>query len=266
MTGRLLRVALVLGIASVAGPAVAFAQTACDAPSTIAGVKDSPGLALLMTGVPHDRGLRVGRVSYLNYNDITLRTKTVALAAFQPIDVGVEANGSLQRVRASFVTSSYFDVLGTSLQHGREFNATDDVPGQAPLIAVISDRLWLSMFDRSPAAVGQRIAVNGNAVTIVGIASAEFHGVRGPRFEEDVWLPGVTLAALNGEPGLRSDDRGSGGYYQFVARLNDGATWPDAHAELGSLTTWLAETYPAANGKFWEVGFHDVGPLGCANT
>lgn len=218
-----------------------------------------------MTGIPHDRGLRVGRVSYLNYNDITSRTKTVVLAAFQPLDVGVEANGSLLRVRASFVTSSYFDVLGTSLQHGREFNASDDVPVQAPLIAVISDRLWMSMFDRSPAAVGQRIAVNGNAVTIVGIASAEFHGVRGPRFEEDVWLPGVTLAALNEDPGLRLDDRGSGGYYHFVARLNAGATWPDAHAELASLTTWLAETYPAANGKLWEVGFHDFGPLGCAN-
>ena len=75
---------------------------------------------------------------------------------------------------------------------------------------------------------------------------------------------GGTLPELNEQPGLRSDDRRSGGYYLFAGRLNAGATWRDAHAELASTTTWLAEKYPAANGKFWEVGFHDLGPLGCS--
>jgi hypothetical protein len=267
MIRPLLRAALVLGMTLVAGPGVIFAQSPCDAPAAVPGVTDSARVSLFMTGVPNDRGLGIGRVSYLNFNDIAPRLKSVSLAGFQPIDVRVAGNGrSVPRQRAGFVSGSYFDVLGVRLQAGRAFSPSDDIPGRAPLTAVISDALWESLFDRNASAIGRTITANDREVTIVGVAEPAFLGVRGPRFEEHVWLPGVTLADLNEQPGLRSDDRAFGGYYLFAGRLNAGGTWPDAHAELASLTKWLAEKYPAANAKFSKVGFHDLGPLGCSTT
>jgi predicted permease len=60
---------------------------------------------------------------------------------------------------------------------------------------------------------------------------------------------------------VRSDDRVQGGYYQFVARLMPGMTWPQANSELGSLPTWLLQQFPTENEKFKTVTFTERGSL-----
>ena len=187
------------------------------------------------------------------------------LAGFQRMEVRIGDNPNAYRgATGEFVTASYFDVLGVRIQAGRAFAISRDEPVDRTLEAVISDEVWKSMFDRQASAVGRTIAVNGRPVTIVGVAGPDFHGVDA-RLPTAIWLPGVSLPLVNEMPGLRSDDRASGGYYEFVARQAPGATWADATQELTSATRWLLQQYPAENAKFTEVGFHLTSALFCAS-
>jgi hypothetical protein len=107
MTGRMLgSVALVAALVVPASTPVS-AQTGCDSPASVPGVRDPDAVARFMTGAPGERGIRVGRVSYLNYNDIVPRLKTVSLAGSQRLEVRLARDGVAERtVRAEFVTGS----------------------------------------------------------------------------------------------------------------------------------------------------------------
>lgn len=265
MTGRMLGRVAFLGVALTLSPTAASAQASCgalDAP----GVRDPQAVARFMTGVRHEGGVRVGRVSYLNYNTLSPRLKAITLAGFQRMEVRAgDSAGPGQAQLAEFITASYFDVLGVQMQAGRAFAISQDEPADRALEAVISDALWESMFNRQASAVGRAITVNERTVTIVGVAAPDFDGMAGRGAPTAFWLPGVSLPLLNEVPGLRADDRASGGYYEFVARHAPGATWADAAQELTSGARWLLQQYPAENAKFTDVGFHLVDAVfGCA--
>jgi hypothetical protein len=254
-----------LGLALTLGSGTSFAQSTCGTPREVAGVGTPQAVSTFMSGVDQGDGrLRIGRVSYLNYLDLASRLKTAGLAGYQGGDVRVASSRSAeQRVAAGFVGASYFDVLDVPLQLGKGFASSADVPGKAPRAAVLGDALWTSMFERNPSAIGQTITVNGHEVVVTGIAAAPFQGVIRPN--EALWLPGAILPIVNEQPGLRADDRASGGYYYFFVRPAAGASWTDVQQELTAATSWLLERYPAENGKFTEVSFHDYGPITCAS-
>jgi predicted permease len=256
--------AAVLTLAIGFGPPIAISTLAHEMVlRAVPGVRDPGAVSLYMTGTAIRGGVRIGRVSYLNLRDVTPRLRTIRLAAMQRfIAASVGGNRRPERLlNGQFVSGDYFDVLGVRIQTGRPLGASDDDPSNPTLVAVISDGLWASLFDRHPGAVGQTIAINGHPVTVVGIADRDFQGAL--RFEQDAfWMPGVTEAALRALEGRRPDDRAAGGYYQFVARLAPDATWSQADAELASLTGWLREQYPTENEKFSAVGFHNQGPIG----
>src|SRR5688572_2701310 len=85
------------------------------------------------------------------------------------------------------VTPNYFDTIGVQPSRGRAFADSDDREG-APVVAVISDRLWTTHFQRDVEVVGRPLAINGGAATIVGIAPPHFLGLSSAE-ATDVWLP-----------------------------------------------------------------------------
>ncbi len=90
--------------------------------------------------------------------------------------------------------------------------------------------------------------------------SGDFTGTR--RMSQiGLWLPGASYPILTHSTGPRYDDRGTGGYYEFVARLEEGATWEQAEAELQIHTGWLREQYPEENAKFDTAGFQRTGMI-----
>jgi hypothetical protein len=260
-TARRLGWVALFGATLLGNPTSALAQTTCDA-RNMPGVRDPQAVTRFLTGVRNDGGVRVGRVSYLNYNALAPRLKSITLAGFQRMEVRIGEPATARA--AEFVTASYFDVLGVQMQAGRAFAIGKDEPNDRALEAVISHALWTSMFDAQPSAVGRTLAVNGRLVTVVGVAGPDFRGVDA-RMPISIWFPGVSLPVLTESPGLRTDDRATGGYYEFVARQTSGTTWADASRELTSATRWLLEQYPAENAKFTDVGFHSADAVfGCA--
>ncbi|HET7619582.1 MAG TPA: ABC transporter permease [Vicinamibacterales bacterium] len=91
--------------------------------------------------------------------------------------VNVVADGDAVLVDAGFVSGNYFGVLGVPPAAGRVFGPSDDVPN-GPLVGVLSHRWWASHFGRDTGVIGRVVRVNGQAVTIVGVAGEGFRGLR----------------------------------------------------------------------------------------
>lgn len=117
------------------------------------------------------------------------------------------------------VSAGYFRVLGVPPALGREFSPEEDAVG-GPALAVLSDRIWRSVFNADPSVVGQSILLKGESCIVVGVMPPSFRS----HANADLWTP------------LRPSTTGEGGgnNYGVVARLKDGITWPQAAGEAGA--------------------------------
>jgi len=229
----------------------------------VPGVRDPANVGIVWVGTFSDRGsFSVSSLSYPNLADVSARLRTIAIGGYQQSAAPVSGGGQAARnLSIQHVTASYFDVLGVRMQIGRPFTAAEDAPSGPFLGAVISDRLWQSMFQRSPAVLEQHLDVAGITFAILGVAGPGFHGTE-RLSTTDVWLPGSSQAVVRRMTALRYEMRDGAGFYELVARLRPGASWKAAQAELDTLRAWLREKYPEENGKFARDGLHVMGPIG----
>lgn len=112
-----------------------------------------------------------------------------SLAGYSSIDSMRSAvgNGEPQPVNVQLVSGDFFQVLGVTSQAGRLLVPQDNAAsGTYP--AVISGAYWSRRFGRDPGVVGQTINLNDTPVTIVGVSSDNFFGLR-PGSRPDYWLP-----------------------------------------------------------------------------
>lgn len=229
----------------------------------VPGVLAPEEVRVVWTGRWSERGMfTVSFVSYPNYLDVARRLTTIgAIAGYQPGDVAVaSAHEPGRPISAEFVSAAYFDLLGVRFRAGRPFTIDEDNPGAGAQVAVISDRLWASMFGRSDSVFREPIRLNGIPFTVIGVTAPEFHGTHRVSLV-DLWMPGSTYPIVNHQK-ARADSRSAGSFYHFIVRRAAGATWPQVEAELKSLGPWLASLHPAENRKFNNVTFHLLGAIG----
>ncbi len=138
------------------------------------------------------------------------------------------------------VTGNYFDLLGVQPQLGRFFHARDEHgPNSAPYV-VLSDALWRSAFSADPAVVGVTVDLDKHPFTVVGVASAEFHGAE--RFVwPDYWMPFVNAEQVEGSDYLHSRTSIT---VTMLGRLKPGVTPRQATEDLNAIAARLAKEYP----------------------
>jgi len=176
------------------------------------------------------------------------------LAAYTALGVGITAGDQTERVVTELVTSNYFQVLGVDLPLGPGLAGRDEIKGAAP-VAVISARLWRSMFNGDPAASGKTLQVNGLTATVAGVAPASFTGfTRGQR--TDVWMSVSQFFTLRHSPTDRLGSRESS-WLSLVGRTREGAAIQRAEAQLTGVQLakspwdgpeWTIRTSPARAG------------------
>lgn len=110
-------------------------------------------------------------------------------------------------------------ILGVQPALGRDFVAADERPG-APQVALISHAFWERRFGRRADIVGLVVQINGAPATIVGVLPEGFALL----YEHDLWMPLPPSDALDGN---------------VVGRLREGATIPDAQAQVDTITRRL---------------------------
>lgn len=114
-------------------------------------------------------------------------------AAYVPIAAGTARDV----VGVDAVDGNFFETIGLRPAMGR-FITADDERSRTPVV-VISDALWLELFNRATAAIGSTITMRGTAFTVVGVAPKVFQGLEYPgRF--DTAVPLSTLALVGGDP------------------------------------------------------------------
>lgn len=119
-------------------------------------------------GVPHLE-LTLAEYAYLHDHAKTLEQVSAMSAANFSVIVNTPEPVNVQ---SNCVTRSFYPLLGIQASHGRVFTAAEHEPN-APPAALISHRLWVSLFGADAKIVGRAIDVDGTKATVVGVLPAE---------------------------------------------------------------------------------------------
>jgi predicted permease len=127
------------------------------------------------------------------------------------------------------VSGSYFPVLGLTPAIGRLLSPQDDQKLGESQVVVLSHAYWTTRFDRNPDVLNDTLIVNGQHLTIVGVAPEGFDGTT-LGTKPQVFVPITLYGTMN--PGFnRFHDRRS--YWAYVfARLRPGVTIDEARTQL----------------------------------
>ncbi len=181
-------------------------------------------------------GVARNDVSPANFLDWQDQSRSFAsIAGVEPFGFSMIGNGEPEQFRAWLVTTGFFETLGTNAIRGRTFTAQDYQPGNERVV-VIGYALWQRRFGGDQNLVGQKLTLNGQPFTVVGVMPPEFQLPA----DREVWAPRV----------LRESDRTLRGatYWNVVARLKPGVTIGQAHDEMNAIAARLASQYPDTNG------------------
>jgi predicted permease len=144
--------------------------------------------------------------------------------------------GEAERLEGTRVAGNFFELVGTRAALGRTLQPQDAIN---PRTVVLTDRVWNRRFARDPRVVGQSIALNGVAYTVVGVLPRTFVF---PFRQADV---AVSLP-LDDDP--RRSDRGAN-FLRIVARLRPGVTVAQATADLDHIARRLQREYPVDDAR-----------------
>jgi putative ABC transport system permease protein len=144
--------------------------------------------------------------------------------------------GEPDRIAGQSITAGFFQTIGADAALGRVFTDRDHEPG-APLVVVLSDRLWRRRFAADPRAIGRAVVVNGAPATVIGVMPPSF---RFPGDEGDMWAP----IGLDADQWI--SNRG-GHFLGAIGRLRDGVTQAAAATELKTIAERLQHEYPRTN-------------------
>jgi predicted permease len=154
--------------------------------------------------------------------------------------VGARREGveSLARpLRSEYVTGNYFSTLGVGAFGGRVFTPDDDKPS-APPVAVLSHRVWQTIYASDPSVVGSTFAIEGHPFTVIGVAPAGFFGETLQSDPPDIWLPLQQEPMVNGDNTLLHQSISA--WLRMIGRLRPGASTDGMAARLtGSLRQWM---------------------------
>jgi predicted permease len=183
-------------------------------------------------------GFNKGPISYLNFLDWQHQSTTFAsMAIYRNQDYNFTGTDQSERLSGHMVSADFFRALGQNAVIGRDFAASDDIVGAAPVV-LLGGGFWQRRFGSSPAVLGKVLTLNGAPYTVIGVIPAAFT-FYGP--QRDVYTP---IGQWN-DASFR--DRSIDVSAHAVGRLKAGVTLAEAKAEMEGIARNLAATYPVAN-------------------
>jgi predicted permease len=168
--------------------------------------------------------------SYPMFKDLErVQEVFTGIAAHKSFGANLAYKGQVQNGDGMLVSGSYFPVLGVRPALGRLLGMDDDRNVGGHFVAVLSHRYWTTKFNQDPNVLNQTITVNGQAMTIVGVAAAGFDGTTlgsRPQVFVPVTMRGLMEAGFTGWQNRRS-------YWAYLfARLKPGISMEQANAAL----------------------------------
>ncbi len=116
--------------------------------------------------------------SYPMYLDFRDRAPELdGVVAWFTIDASLSTGGQTDRVPAVLVSGNFFPVLGTGAAIGRPIVPDDARTKGANAVTVLSYVFWQQRFGGDPQVLNRQVSVNGQSLTVVGVAEKGFNGV-----------------------------------------------------------------------------------------
>jgi len=109
------------------------------------------------------------------------------------------SGGVAKPQRTEYVSGNYFTTFGVSAFAGRTLLPADDLPGATP-VAVLRYDIWQSEYAGDRSIVGSTFYMQGQPLTVVGIAPPKFFGDRIDSDPPAFWIP------LSAEPIFNRDN------------------------------------------------------------
>jgi putative ABC transport system permease protein len=186
------------------------------------------------------------------FMDYRGRTESLSgLAAYANWTASLAGDGITERLTGARMSANAFEVLGASPAAGRLLTTDDDRP-DAPLVVVLSYRLWQRRFGGSADVVGRVVRINSEPFVIAGVLPRQF----------PMPLPGVDIVTAlrpDGDP-LRHA-RGSVNFLRLFGRLKDAVSAAQAQAELTTICKALREQFPVEYARKDAVGITSLQEL-----
>ena len=148
-------------------------------------------------------------------------------------------------LQVAFVSSNTCGLLGVDAARGRVFTQDDAADDDAPVLALISDGLWRTLFGGNPGVLGRTITLNEFPLEITGVMPPTFTV---PRADIDIWVP-TDFESPNHHRQTRN--------LRVFGRLAESTTPARAKEDLDRIQRTIAESFPEAN-EGWTV---DVVPV-----
>ncbi|HUH13750.1 MAG TPA: ABC transporter permease [Longimicrobiales bacterium] len=173
--------------------------------------------------------------SYSMFRDLEAAGRPFSsLAAHRLFSANLAYGNQTLNGEALLVSGSYFPVLGLRPALGRLLTPADDRDPGAHPVAVLGHGYWRTNLGSDPAVLERTLVVNGQPMTVVGVAPEGFEGTTlGAR--PDVYVPLTMRGAL--EPGF--DDAGfenRRSYWAYVfGRLDPGVSIERAAEDVNAV-------------------------------
>jgi predicted permease len=216
---------------------------------------------VLLKPLPYPQAERIARVFYRStlyakfpvnpwdFLDFRARNRSFEnFAMYTHADVQLSGTGSDPVKLSAFrISSGYFRVLGVQPARGREFDFSEERPGNGKVV-ILSDRVWRNQFGAATDILGRKVLLDSQPYTVVGVMPA---GVDHPGNSYNSVAYGDTVDAwtpftFDGNP----NNRGSH-YVEGIGRLKSGVTAEQAAADFNGIMTELASQNEGDKG--WTI-------------
>jgi putative ABC transport system permease protein len=174
--------------------------------------------------INRDEGF-IERHSPAEVEDIARASSLTAVGSFDLGNRAISNGSAADRVFTALILDDPLPAMARPPIHGRGFTPEELAPN-GPAVAIINHRLWTSLFNADPDAIGRTVMVNSVPRTLVGVLD-EGPGLIGT----ELWIPwggDRTQMPRNARP------------FTVIARLAPGATIADVNAELETIAARAA--------------------------
>src|SRR5262245_5651683 len=166
-------------------------------------------------------------------------------AAMQAPRINLTGGGEPESVNGLRASASFFPLLGVRLAMGRAFLPEEDRAG-AERVVVISHGLWQRRYGGDPNLIGQKITLNDEAYTVIGVTAPDFQCPRRDEYPFGIVKTKVELYLPNALPQEVMNNRRNNSLV-VIARLKPGVSLGQASAEMNAIARRLTEQYPQTN-------------------